>query len=125
MSARARIVIVTYNAGAFVDAAIESALAQTVPCEVVIVDNASSDGTLAYLATLADPRIRVITRDRNRGPSAARNAGLAAARADIVAFLDSDDIYRAGRLAAPLAAFAADCGLVATLSSVASGIAAR
>jgi glycosyltransferase involved in cell wall biosynthesis len=112
------VVLATYNRRQCLPRAIASVQAQDgVRFELIIVDDASSDGTLAYLATLADPRIRVITRDRNRGPSAARNAGLAAARADIVAFLDSDDVYRAGRLAAPLAAFAADSGLVATLSS--------
>src|SRR5262249_11459018 len=51
------------------------------------------------------------------GPSGARNLGLAAARAEIVALLDSDDAYRAGRLALPLAALAADPELVCTLSS--------
>ncbi len=85
--------------------------------ELLIVDDGSRDGTADYLATLADPRIRILTAARNGGPSAARNLGLKAARAGIVAFLDSDDVYRPGRLAAPLAAFAADTGLVCTLSS--------
>jgi glycosyltransferase involved in cell wall biosynthesis len=112
------VVLATYNRRHSLPRAIASVQGQGgTRFELVIVDDASSDGTLAYLATLADPRIRVITCDRNRGPSAARNSGLAAARADIVAFLDSDDTYRPGRLAAPLAAFAADTGLVATLSA--------
>ena len=112
------VVLATYNRRHSLARAIASVQAQDgVRFELIVVDDASSDDTLAYLATLADPRIRTITRDRNRGPSAARNSGLAAARADIVAFLDSDDAYRPGRLAAPLAAFAADTGLVATLSS--------
>src|SRR5262249_23148954 len=109
------VVLATYNRRHRLPRAIASVQAQDgVRFELIIVDDASGDGTPAYLATLADPRIRVITCDRNRGPSAARNTGLAAAQADIVAFLDSDDIYRSGRLAAPLAAFAADSGLVAT-----------
>jgi glycosyltransferase involved in cell wall biosynthesis len=66
---------------------------------------------------LRDPRIRTITAECNGGPSAARNLGLKAARAGIVAFLDSDDAYLPQRLAAPLAAFASDAGLVCTLSS--------
>jgi glycosyltransferase involved in cell wall biosynthesis len=112
------VVLATYNRRHSLPRAIASVQAQDgVRFELIVVDDASSDDTLAYLATLADPRIRTITRDRNRGPSAARNSGIAAARADIVAFLDSDDAYRPGRLAAPLAAFAADTGLVATLSS--------
>lgn len=85
--------------------------------EFIVVDDASRDGTADYLATLSDPRIRTITAERNGGPSAARNLGLKAARAEIVAFLDSDDAYLPHRLAAPLAAFAADASLVCTLSS--------
>jgi len=112
------VVVATYNRRHSLPRAIASVQAQDgVRFELIIVDDASSDDTLAYLAKLVDPRIRVITWNRNRGPSAARNSGLAAARADIVAFLDSDDIYRPGRLAAPLAAFAADRDIVATLSS--------
>src|SRR5580704_12581868 len=112
------VVLATYDRRHSLPRAIASVLSQQGPrFELIIVDDASRDDTLAYLATLADPRIRVLANDRNRGPSAARNRGLAAARGDIVAFLDSDDAYRPGRLAAPLAAFAADRGLVATLSS--------
>jgi len=112
------VVLATYNRRRTLPRAIASVLAQDgVDFELIIVDDASRDDTGAYLATLTDPRIRIIACDQNRGPSAARNRGLAAAGADIVAFLDSDDAFRPGRLAAPLAAFAADSGLVATLSS--------
>jgi glycosyltransferase involved in cell wall biosynthesis len=54
---------------------------------------------------------------RNLGPSGARNLGLEAARAEVVAFLDSDDIYLPGRLSAALRAFAADASVVCVLSS--------
>jgi glycosyltransferase involved in cell wall biosynthesis len=112
------VVLATYNRRRSLPRAIASVQAQEgTRFELIIVDDASRDDTPAYLATLADPRIRVIACDTNGGPSAARNRGLAAARSDIVALLDSDDAYRPGRLAAPLAAFAADSGLVATLSS--------
>src|SRR5580704_9625298 len=112
------VVLATYNRRHTLPRAVASVLAQDdAAFELIIVDDASRDDTGEYLATLDDPRIRVISCPNNRGPSAARNGGLAAARADIVAFLDSDDAYRPGRLAAPLAAFAADRGLVATLSS--------
>jgi len=81
-----------------------------------VVDDASRDGTADYLATLCDPRIRAIAAERNGGPSAARNLGLKAARAGIVAFSIATMLI-CRRLVAPLAAFAADAGLVCTLSS--------
>src|SRR5215467_798370 len=112
------VVLTTYDRRHRLPRAIASVLAQDdVRFELIVVDDASRDGTPDYLATLADPRIRVITAERNCGPSAARNLGLKAARAGIVAFLDSDDAYLLHRLSAPLAAFAADAGLVCALSS--------
>jgi glycosyltransferase involved in cell wall biosynthesis len=112
------VVIATYNRVRSLPRAVASVLAQDdARFELIIVDDASRDDTAAYLATLTDPRVRVIIAERNGGPSAARNRGLDAARADIVAFLDSDDVYRPHRLSRPLAAFAADPGLVCTLSS--------
>jgi glycosyltransferase involved in cell wall biosynthesis len=111
-------VLATYNRRHSLPRAIASVLAQDAVCfELIVVDDASRDETGDYLATLRDPRIRTITAECNGGPSAARNLGLKAARAGIVAFLDSDDAYLPHRLAAPLAAFASDAGLVCTLSS--------
>jgi glycosyltransferase involved in cell wall biosynthesis len=112
------VVLATYNRRHSLPRAVTSVLAQDdVRFELIVVDDASRDGTAEYLATLSDPRIRTIAAERNGGPSAARNLGLEAARAGLVAFLDSDDAYRPHRLAAPLAAFAADANLVCTLSS--------
>ena len=112
------VVLATYDRRACLPRAIASVLSQEhAHFELIIVDDASRDGTRDYLATLADPRIRVIGAERNGGPSAARNLGIAAARAEIVAFLDSDDAYRPGRLGLPLGALASDSSLVCTLSS--------
>ena len=112
------VVLTTYDRRHSLPRAIAGVLAQDdARFELIVVDDASRDGTPDYLATLADPRIRVIVAERNGGPSVARNLGLKAARAGIVAFLDSDDAYLPRRLSAPLAAFAADAGLVCTLSS--------
>ena len=112
------VVLATYDRRHSLPRAIASVLAQDgVRFELIVVDDASGDGTADYLSTLRDPRIRTITAACNSGPSAARNLGLEAARADIVAFLDSDDAYLPYRLAAPVAAFAADSSLVCTLSS--------
>jgi glycosyltransferase involved in cell wall biosynthesis len=112
------VVLATYNRRHTLPRAIASVLAHDdVRFELIVVDDASRDGTSDYLAALANPRVRVIAAERNGGPSAARNLGLKAARAGIVAFLDSDDAYLPRRLSAPLAAFRADPDLVCTLSS--------
>jgi glycosyltransferase involved in cell wall biosynthesis len=112
------VVLATYNRKAHLPRAIASVLAQgDARFELIVIDDASTDGTAGYLATLGDPRIRVVAAPRNMGPSGARNLGLAAACAGIVAFLDSDDAYRPGRLAVPLATFAAEPDLVCVLSS--------
>jgi glycosyltransferase involved in cell wall biosynthesis len=111
------VILATYNRAASLRRAIASVLAQDgARFELIVVDDASTDDTRDYLATLADPRVRVVLAESNLGPSGARNLGLNTARADIVAFLDSDDCYRPGRLAVPLKAFAADPELVCVLS---------
>lgn len=61
------------------------------PLEVIVVDDASTDGTRALVETLADRGVRLIALDCNRGASAARNAGIRAANGTFVAFLDADD----------------------------------
>jgi glycosyltransferase involved in cell wall biosynthesis len=106
-------VIPAYNAEAWLGQAIESALAQEeVALEVVVVDDGSTDGTAEVLATFGD-RIRLV-RQANRGLPAARNAGIAAARGDLVAFLDADDTWEPSKSRRQLAYLAAHpaCGLV-------------
>ena len=98
---RASLIIPTYNHARFVGAAIDSALAQTVNAvDVIVVDDGSTDETGAVLARYAG-RVRVL-RQENRGLSAARNAGLAAARGTFVSFLDADDVMAPTKLAAQL-----------------------
>lgn len=92
MNARTRIVVVTYNAGAFVEAAIDSALAQTNPCEIVVVDNASTDGSIERLRARY-PSVTVVARPENSGFAHAVNAGVAAdtgVHPDFVALLNPD-----------------------------------
>lgn len=92
MTAVASIVIPAYNHASVVLDAVSSALAQTVPCEVVVVDDGSTDATPAILKRYAtDARVRVI-RVPHGGPARARNVGLEAARAPYVMFLDADDL---------------------------------
>ena len=98
---RASLIIPTFNHARFVGAAIDSALAQTVSAfEVIVVDDGSTDETPAVLARYAG-RVRVL-RQENRGLSAARNAGLAAAHGTFVSFLDADDVMAPTKLAAQL-----------------------
>jgi glycosyltransferase involved in cell wall biosynthesis len=72
---------------------IESVLGQTLgDLEVVVVDDGSTDSTADVAQTIRDPRVQVVSQS-NRGLSAARNAGIAAARGKYIALLDSDDLY--------------------------------
>ena len=110
--------LTTYNRCYCLPRAIASVLMQEGPSfELIVVDDASTDDTAAYLATLTDPRIRALTAERNLGPSGARNLGLQAARADVVAFLDFDDAYLPQRLTVPLRVLAAEPDVVCVLSS--------
>src|SRR5947209_3123095 len=117
-SPQCSVVLPTYNRIHSLPRAVASVLAQDrEDFELIIVDDGSTDDTPAWLARLEHRRIRSLRLDRNAGPSAARNRGLETARAPIVAFLDSDDVYRPNRLSIPLQAFLREDDVVCTLSS--------
>lgn len=85
-----------YNAGRYLEAAVESVFAQTYGnWELLIVDDASRDNTLELARSLKarDNRIKVFTQDRNQGVAAARNRALEDASGKYIAFLDSDDLW--------------------------------
>ncbi len=89
------VVIPCFDAAATIDATILSARAQTIEnIEILVVDDGSRDSGPARVAAIAaaDPRVRLITQ-ANAGVSAARNAGIAAASARVIAFLDADDLW--------------------------------
>ena len=90
---RLSIVIITYNALAFLKPCIESIrkVLDSPDAELILVDNASSDGTVEYV-NLYFPRTKVIELDRNRGVSYARNRGMAKAVGEYVLLLDSDTV---------------------------------
>jgi glycosyltransferase involved in cell wall biosynthesis len=80
---------------------------QGVDFEVVIVDDGSTDETAERLAELADGRIRPIRHEVSRHVAAARNAGIAAAKGEWIAFLDDDDLWAPNKLRTQLGAAAA------------------
>jgi len=86
------VVIPTYNCARYLPEAIDSVLAQTYrDFEIIVVDDGSTDNTAEVLARYGDT-ICVI-RQTNQGRSAARNAGILAARGEYIAFLDADDVW--------------------------------
>jgi glycosyltransferase involved in cell wall biosynthesis len=107
------VVVPAHNAGAYLAECLGSALAQEGPfeTEVIVVDDGSTDDTAAVARAL--PRVRYL-HQAQRGPSAARNAGIAAARGDYVALLDADDVWPPGKLACqlPILMAAPEAGLV-------------
>ncbi len=96
------VIIPTWNRAGFLERAIGSVLAQTRPCdELIVVDDGSTDGTADLVTTMAaisGHEIRYI-RQENRGAAAARNRGIAAAGGDLLCFLDSDDWWDPEKLA--------------------------
>jgi glycosyltransferase involved in cell wall biosynthesis len=105
---RVSVVIPTRNRRALLARTLASVLAQKgVELAVVIVDEASTDGTAEALASVADPRISVVHHPVPRGVAAARNAGLEHVETEWVAFVDDDDLWAPGKLAAQLEALAA------------------
>lgn len=112
---RVSVVMPIYNGAAFLALSIDSVLAQTLrDFELILVDDGSTDGTGEIIRRYAalDPRIVPIAK-ANSGISDTLNQGLAAARADWIARLDSDDLMLPERLARQLAFVAANPDLIA------------
>lgn len=102
---------------AYLAEAIESVLAQSRPCDqVIVVDNGSSDRSAEIAAGFGAP-VEVVSEPRP-GIGAARNAALRAARGDYLAFLDADDLWEAEKTALQLDAFEAEPGLQLVLGHV-------
>ncbi|NMG47404.1 glycosyltransferase [Azoarcus communis] len=112
------VVIPTYNRRHQIGGAIDSALSQvceTLEVEVIVVDDGSSDGTVAWLDTAyAGQPVRILSNARGKGPAGARNTGILAVQGELVALLDSDDQFLPGHLAAAARLFRKhpDVGLV-------------
>lgn len=98
MSARVSCVIPVRDGRRFLEAALGSALAQTLPpAEIIVVDDGSTDGS-GEVAAAADPAVRVLRHEVSVGAPAARAAGVRAASGDLLAFLDADDLWLPERL---------------------------
>jgi glycosyltransferase involved in cell wall biosynthesis len=97
------IIIPAFNAESYLRETLDSALQQTyATCEVIVVDDGSTDGTMVILAEYGE-KVRVV-RQQNRGSACARNAGVAAAHGEWIAFLDADDIWLPEKVERQLAA---------------------
>jgi glycosyltransferase involved in cell wall biosynthesis len=96
------VILTSYNYARYVGEAISSVLGQTYAnCELIVVDDGSSDGSPEIIqAAVADARIPVKTVfQENRGQAAAMNAGFQRATGELVAFLDSDDLWTPNKIA--------------------------
>ena len=84
------VVVPAFNRRRYLRLAVRSLLAENIPgMEIIVVDDGSNDGTLD---TVSDLPVNSVRFEENRGPSAARNAGIRAATQNYIAFLDSDDL---------------------------------
>jgi len=100
------VVIPTWNRARLVCEAVESALAQADGrVEVIVVDDGSTDDTAGELARRFGGRVRTLQKIRRGGIGAARNAGARLASGELIAFLDSDDLWLPGKLDAELRVF--------------------
>jgi glycosyltransferase involved in cell wall biosynthesis len=122
------VIIPAYNRAALLPLTLDAVLAQTRPAdEIIVVDDGSTDGTAA-VARGYGARVACIT-IANGGDLAARNVGLRAARGRLVAFCDSDDLWRPDFLAAMLAMWQAEprtraayCDFVLVRNDVSDGV---
>ncbi|MFN0094906.1 MAG: glycosyltransferase family 2 protein [Dehalococcoidia bacterium] len=104
MTARVSVIVPVYNGARYLGEALASVAAQTLPAyEVIVVDDGSTDESLEVARAAG----AVCLSQANAGPSVARNAGVAASSGELIAFLDADDRWLPGKLAAQVRALAA------------------
>lgn len=101
---RVSVLMTYYNKRAYVEEAIASVLASSFDdLELLVVDDASTDGGIDLVRAIRDPRIRILESPVNTGRAAAANRGFDAALGEFVAILDADDVMLPGRLAEQVA----------------------
>lgn len=102
------VIIPTYNRARSIRRAITGVLAQTYKnIEVIVVDDCSTDHTVEIVEAIDDPRLRLLRQAQNTGAGGARHAGVLAAKADMIAFQDSDDAWLPDKLEVQVQTFAA------------------
>ena len=94
MTTLVSVIIPAYHAMGTVGAAVESALAQNVPLEIIVVDDGGNEGLEALLGGKAI----LLKNEQNLGAAESRNRGIAHAKGKYVAFLDADDLWLPGKL---------------------------
>ena len=93
------VILPVFNRAATLARCVESVRAQTFSdWELIAVDDGSSDDSVRVVESFADARMRVIRHERNRGPAAARNTAIEAARGEYLALIDSDDEWLSRKL---------------------------
>jgi glycosyltransferase involved in cell wall biosynthesis len=105
-----------YNHAPYVRAAVESVLGQTYGnLELIVIDDASTDGTWPVLQSFADARLRLLRHDANQGSHATMNEAMHLAQGAFIAIINSDDVFHPDRLAACIEALgASEADLVGT-----------
>lgn len=101
---RVSVVVTTYNRAGLLKETLSSILSQTfTDFELIIVDNMSTDGTGAYVASIGDERIRYFKNPNNGVIAVNRNFGISVARGFYIAFCDDDDLWLSDKLKAQTA----------------------
>jgi glycosyltransferase involved in cell wall biosynthesis len=110
-------IVPVFNGERYLGEALDSVLAQGYrPLEIIVADDGSTDGTAATVAAYGD-QVRYL-RQPNKGPAAARNFGLEAARGEFIAFLDQDDLWHPEKLTRQFGRFETQPELDASVTHV-------
>lgn len=106
---RITVIIPAYKGAEYMHKAIDSALAQDVPMEIIVINDCSPDDTDKAMERYKDnPLVTYIKNEENMGVAKTRNKGVSLAEGDYVAFLDCDDYWAEGKLKKQLAAIERD-----------------
>jgi len=112
------IIIPVYNAAAFINETINSALQQTWPNkEIIIVDDGSTDDSLTIAKGFESDTVKVFSQ-QNKGASAARNKGLFEAKGDYIQFLDADDFISENKVEAQMNLLVNNTGYISLCATI-------